>query len=144
MVFKKVLTKLRKGGGELVGYSVSVICIVQIIALIIGFVQFGNVKMRVNNAVMVAGRDIAVCTSRAEAEETAYTTVYNLLRESKLIDMDTLNVTVEFYNDEDSRWQKGNYVVVKVEVWNKNTPLALLNGAFHTQELVMIERVTEE
>lgn len=136
--------KLRKGGGELVGYCVSIICIIQIIALIIGFVQFGNVKTRVNNAVLVAGRNIAVCETKTEAEEVAYNTVYNLLRESRLIDTDTLNVTVEYYNNEDIRWQKGNYVVIKIEVWNKNTSLSLLNGAFRTQELVMIERVTEE
>ena len=135
--------KLEKGGGELVGYCVCIVLIMQIIALIIGFVQFGNVKTRVNNAVLVAGRNIAVCTSKEEAETIAYNTVYNLLSESRLIDIDTLNVTIEYYNNEDTRWQKGNYVIVKIEVRNKNTPLALLNGAFHTQELIMIERVTE-
>lgn len=135
--------KLRKGGGELIGYCVSIILIMQVIALIIGFVQFGNVKMRVNNAVLVAARDIAVCISKEEAEQTAYEKVYSLLCESRLIDINTLNVTIEYYNNENTQWQKGNYVVITIDVWNKNTPLTLLNGAFHTQELIMIERVTE-
>lgn len=137
--FRKLKKKIRKGSGGMLEYVVSVIALCYMIILICGIMALQIARNDIEDAAGIISRDIVVCTSLEEAQETAQQEAQALLLDSYFVDVESVEASVYYAPGSAQEWAKGNYVYVSISAYVTSTE-PVTSGTKYATSLAMIER----
>lgn len=112
----------KRGGGELVGFSISIMFLSIIFVLFLYIVELGLAKVAVEEAVYLSARSAVVCDNYQEGREAAYKRAKEALTNSAIgLNLDKLEVDIEVvsgtaYDSGEPQWEKGALLKCNVRV----------------------------
>ena len=136
-------SRWKQGGGEFLGYTVSVVLMCELFLLLVSFSLYQDAAMSLENAVAVISRDIVSCESLAEARERARRDARACLGEPAALPKDGIKVSVDYAPGSETEWKKGNYLTVCL-TGEIVTYEPFTSGERKVSSLVMIERNGEK
>lgn len=131
--------KLRRGGGEFIGFAIGMIGLCTLILMLLGVFQLCMASSQLENAANLISRDIVSEESLDDARAKAQTDAENLLGGYQAVDSGSINTEVEYAPGSDREWKKGNYIKLFITV-KLNCRNPIVSGKKTVSALVMIER----
>lgn len=104
----------KKGGGEYIGYSISMVLLSYLFILIISFMILNSAMGTIENASALISRDIVTCSSLDEAREKAQKEAEQYLSQCGNIQSDSIRADVGYAAGSDTEWEKGNFLEVTI------------------------------
>lgn len=135
-----MLKKLKDGSGEVFGFLALAPAMVMLLVMLIGIVEIGSFKERLEYTTYAAGRAAAVSGTLESAKENAKKVAeQNLATYGNIIVPGSTRVTVGYSDAGGSEWKKGNYIVCEVSV-KFQTISPFLKGRKRMALVMAIER----
>lgn len=128
----------RRGGGEFVGYSISMVFLSYLFILIISFMILNSAMGTIENASALISRDIVSCSSLEDAQERAQKDAEAYLKQCGNIKSDSIKAEVGYAAGSDTDWQKGNFLEVTISGYVK-TCEPFTSGVKISTATIMIE-----
>ena len=130
----------RKGAGEYVAFSVIAPMVCVIVIMICAYIQLSVSIKDITNALSVASRSAAVCTSMEDAEKQAL-----LVAEASISSHNISDIAIEIhYADGYSEWEKGSIIVVTIYADVKTVAPYITSGTRSKSMVVTIENSLSE
>ena len=130
--------KLRRGGGEFIGFAIGMIGLCTLILMLLGMFQLCMASSQLENAANLISRDIVSEESLNDARTKAQADADKLLGGYQSIDSSSINTEVEYAPGSDREWKKGNYIKLFITV-KLNCKNPIVSGKKTVSALVMIE-----
>lgn len=127
---------LRKGGGELLGFSIGLVLFLWILSFFVGLIITENALNDMEYAVIMASRKAIVCDSMDNAKEESGKIVQEIMARNHAVS--NIQVDIRYTPGSEQEWKKGNYIDVAV-LGEIHTSNPLLNDYRHVKETIMIE-----
>lgn len=128
---------LKKGGGEFVGFAISMFFLTSILITIIGAVVLQDSLQYLNMVNQQLARDVIVCENIDDAQETAEKNAKEYFKYKKSISDE--KVDVFFTPGSEEKWKKGNYITVLISVKIKSIS-PFTSGRYTSMVITMLER----
>lgn len=128
--------KWKKGAGELIGYTVSMVFLCYLLIIIIGFMILNTNYSALENVSSVIARDAVVCTSLEEARTLAQREAETYLEPYDSITH--VKAEVEYAAGSNNEWLKGNFITVTISGYIR-TCEPFTSGNRYSATTVMIE-----
>ena len=113
-----MLKRFRKGAGEFIGYSISILFLTIFYIIILNSLILNNAENVMEECILSVGRKVVICDSLEQAQERVQDAAeYYLERETRVIDHSSIQATVDYapgYESKDHVWKKGKFIQVTV------------------------------
>jgi len=134
---RKIRERARRGSGEFIGFSISIIFLLYLFLLVLSFTIYEISSQKIQNVSREVARDAIVCQSLEEARN-----VVNL--EAKTYLGPNKNSTkVNYSEDVEEKWVKGGLIDVEISATIK-TYEPITTKRVHSITTIMIERTEED
>lgn len=138
---KKITDRIRKGSGEFIGFSISIVFLLYLFLLVFSFTIYEISSQRIQNVSREVARDAIVCESFEEAKNVVDLEAKTYLNQNKNIKR--VRTKVNYSEDVEEKLVKGGLIDVEISATIK-TYEPLTTRRVHSVTTIMIERTEED
>lgn len=126
----------KKGAAEFISFAVTAPFICIIVIMMCAYISMSSAVHSIRNATEVAGRSAALCSNYNDACIQSQRVAENAITSKKI---ENIEVTIEYANEADQAWHKGNYIIVNVSANIDTIMPYVTNGKRTVSTIVCIE-----
>ena len=134
---RKIRERARRGSGEFIGFSISIIFLLYLFLLVLSFTIYEISSQKIQNVSREVARDAIVCQSLEEARNVVNLEAKTYLGPNKNIKK------VNYSEDVEEKWVKGGLIDVEISATIK-TYEPITTKRVHSITTIMIERTEED
>ena len=126
---RKIRERARRGSGEFIGFSISIIFLLYLFLLVLSFTIYEISSQKIQNVSREVARDGIVCQSLEEARN--------------VVNIKKVRTKVNYSEDVEEKWVKGGLIDVEISATIK-TYEPITTKRVHSITTIMIERTEED